>query len=157
MFQDLDVYRTGALSSLHPTKSYHWRPRGCIDEIVILSLEKSYSHGPMEHAARSCPGVAAAIGVGQMKPTLGHHRVGADAVLYEVHYAVQRTIDTLQTDRQSLKWVQLNRIVRAPSRKSLLRSAKGFVCRKDVLKQCRDEIELVILLLHLTIKPEWTM
>lgn len=71
MFQDLEVYRTGDLSSPHPTKSYHWRPKGCIDEIVILSLENSYSHGPMEHAAQSCSGVVAAIGVGQMKPTLG--------------------------------------------------------------------------------------
>jgi hypothetical protein len=142
LFPELQVYKTGDLFSPHPTKPHHWRPEGRIDDIVTLSLGNSVNPGPTEQAAQSCPGVAAAIGIGEMKPTLGLLiELENGTSLHEVVQAVQHAIDLSQKDRQSFERVQPNRIVWASSRKPLPRSAKGLVRRKAALDLYRDEIE----------------
>lgn len=142
LFPELQVYKTGDLFSPHPTKPHHWRPEGRIDDIVTLSLGNSVNPGPTEQAAQSCPGVAAAIGIGEMKPTLGLLiELENGTSLHEVVQAVQHAIDLSQKDRQSFERVQANRIVWASSRKPLPRSAKGLVRRKAALDLYRDEIE----------------
>lgn len=141
-FPELEVYKTGDLFSPHPTKPYHWRPEGRIDEIVILSLGNSVNPGPTEQAARSCPGVAAAVGIGQMKQALGLLIELEDgASLNDVKDAVQRAIDSSQKDRLSFERVRPDRIIWASPRKPLPRSAKGLIRRKAALELYRDEIE----------------